>query len=312
MSSPRFSIVIACYNQRHFVQEAVESALSQAHPSTEIIAVDDASSDGTSEILEKYGNAIRLVKLAKNQGPLAARNHGSSLATGEYLVFLDGDDVLMPWTLQVYERLIAAHSPKIILGRRFYFEGEVPRETAKNVPEKIDYVNYSNWFQKDRMVAFGASNLVIHRATFWKVAGWSPGLFHLDVTDLLLKLGLSGNALVVLAPATVWYRRHSGSVTRDVRGMLECARDLLKKEKAGEYPGGRKYFFSRAVCLGGPILFWSRRAVKRGYLVDALKMATSAWLIIFAAIVQRFIAITRGQCPAQSLELNPVKTSNTQ
>ena len=118
MRPPRFSIVIACYNQRHFVQAAVESAISQPHPSKEVIAVDDASSDGTPEVLDGFGDSIRLVKFAKNQGALAARNHGSSLATGEYLVFLDGDDVLMPWTLQVYERLIAAQSPKIILGRR--------------------------------------------------------------------------------------------------------------------------------------------------------------------------------------------------
>jgi len=90
--------------------------------------LDDGSSDGTPEVLDVFGNSIRLVKFAKNLGPLAARNHGSSLATGEYLVFLEGDDVLMPWTLQVYERLIATLRPKIILGQRFYFQGEVPPE----------------------------------------------------------------------------------------------------------------------------------------------------------------------------------------
>ncbi len=303
MHPPRFSIVIACYNQRHFVQAAVESAISQPHASKEVIAVDDGSSDGTPEVLDPFGDSIRLVKFAKNQGATAARNHGGSLATGEYLVFLDGDDALMPWTLQVYERLIAAHGPKMILGRRFTFEGEIPRAGTKDVPSKIDFVNYSCWFQKDRAVAFGASTFVVHRQTFWEAGGWSSGIFHLDMTDLLLKLGLSGTTLVVLAPETAFYRKHSANVTNDFSGMLRCAEVLLKKEQAGKYPGGRKYMSARAVCLGGPILFWVWKAAEAGLYSEAMKMAGSAWLTILVAIVRRFIVLGIGRHPVQSVEL---------
>jgi len=299
----RFSIVVACYNQRHFVQAAVESAISQPHPSKEVIVVDDGSSDGTPEVLDAFGDSIRLVKFVKNQGALATRNHGSSLATGEYLVFLDGDDVLMPWTLQVYERLIAGLRPKIILGQRFYFQDEVPRAAAADFPSKIDFVDYPCWFQKDRMVAFGASNTVVHRKTFWDAGGWSPEIFHLDVTDLMLKLGLAGKTLVILAPPTVWYRKHSAAITYDVAGMLRCAQVLLQKERAGEYPGGRKHLFARSTCLGGPMWFWIRRAVGAGLCVEAMKLAGSAWFTILAAIVRRFIALGRGGRPVQSLEL---------
>jgi glycosyltransferase involved in cell wall biosynthesis len=296
--------VVACYNQRHFVQAAVESAISQPHPSKEVIVVDDASSDGTPEVLDEFGDSIRLVKFAKNQGALATRNHGSSLATGEYLVFLDGDDILMPWTLQVYERLIAALSPKIILGQRLYFyQGEVPRAAAEDFPRKIDFVDYPCWFQKDRMVAFGASNTAVHRKTFWDAGGWSPGIFHLDVTDLLLKLGLAGRTLVILAPPTVWYRKHSTNITHSVAGMLRCAKVLLQKERAGEYPGGRKHWFARSTCLGGPMWFWIRRAVEAGLYVEAMKLAGSAWFTILAAIVRRFVALGRGLRPVQSMEL---------
>jgi glycosyltransferase involved in cell wall biosynthesis len=303
MRPPRFSIVVACYNQRHFVQAAVESAISQPHPSKEVIVVDDGSSDGTPEVLDAFGDSIRLVKFAKNHGAPATRNHGSSLATGEYLVFLDGDDVLMPWTLQVYERLITTQSPKIILGRRFYFQGEVPRATAEDVPDRIDFVNYAHWFQKDCEVAFGASSFVVHRNTFWDVGGWSPGIFHLDVTDLLLKLGLAGRTLVILAPPTVWYRKHSANITHSVAGMLRCAQVLLQKERAGEYPGGRKHLFARSTCLGGPMWSWIRRAVGAGLYVEAMKLAGSARFTILAATVRRFIALGRGCRPVQSMEL---------
>lgn len=303
MHPPMFSIVIACYNQRHFVRAAVESAISQPHPSKEVIAVDDGSRDGTPEVLDTFGDSIRLVKFKKNQGALAARNHGCSLATGEYLVFLDGDDALMPWALQVYERLIQSQNPKIILGQRNYFRGEVPRVAAGDVPTMIDFVNYPCWFQRDRMVAFGASTFVVHRQTFWDAGGWSPGIFHLDMTDLLLKLGLSGTTLIVQSPKTTWYRKHSANVTLAFRAMLQCAEVLLRKERAGEYPGGRRYKFARAGCLGGPIQYWIRRAAGAGIYSESLKVAGSAWFTILAAIIQRFIVLSKGRRPVQSMDL---------
>jgi glycosyltransferase involved in cell wall biosynthesis len=303
MPELRFSIVVACYNQEKFVKVAVESALSQEHPSKEVIVVDDCSQDGTAEVLRTFGASIIFARLPINRGADAARNHGASLASGKYLVFLDGDDVLMPWTLQVYERLIAAESPKIILGRRFKFQGEVPRAAGEVFPRNIDFVNYEFWLQKDRTIAFGASSFVIQRQTFWNAGGWSPGVFHLDMTDLLLKLGLSGKVLVILAPDTVWYRIHSSNVTHAVAQILRCAKVLLKKERAGEYPGGRKYSFARSTCLGGPMLSWILIAVGKGLFLEAIKLAGSGWFTILSAIVRRFIALCGGRRPVQSVEL---------
>ena len=75
MSGLRFSIVIACYNQEAYVQEAVQSALSQEHPDREVIVVDDCSSDGTGDILRAFGESIILARLPENSGVAAARNH---------------------------------------------------------------------------------------------------------------------------------------------------------------------------------------------------------------------------------------------
>src|ERR1035437_2593989 len=94
---PQFSLVITFYNQRDFIRAAVESALSQnPNLSKEIIVVDDGSTDGSREVLEEYRDAVQLHLLPSNHGPLGARNHGAAQASGQYLVFLDGDDVLMP------------------------------------------------------------------------------------------------------------------------------------------------------------------------------------------------------------------------
>ncbi len=95
----RFSIIITCYNQRDYIGDAVKSAISQGDQLKEVIVVDDASSDGSPEVLSQYAEAIQVIEFPRNRGAPEARNRGAASAQGEYLVFLDGDDVLLPWAL---------------------------------------------------------------------------------------------------------------------------------------------------------------------------------------------------------------------
>ena len=103
MATPQFSVIITCHNQRKFIADAVQSAISQIYESREVIVVDDASSDGSDSVLKSYGEMIRLISLERNQGASEARNAGTAAARGNYLVYLDGDDLLKPWALLVYE-----------------------------------------------------------------------------------------------------------------------------------------------------------------------------------------------------------------
>lgn len=75
---PRFSIIIAFYNQRGFIKDAVDSVLALRKAELEIIAVDDASTDGSQEILKQYRDAIQVVCLETNHGACAARDRGAS------------------------------------------------------------------------------------------------------------------------------------------------------------------------------------------------------------------------------------------
>ena len=94
------SIIIPTYNQARFLGAAVESALRQTRPALEVIVVDDGSTDGTREILAHFGDRIR-VRRQENRGPAAARNAGISAARGDFLLFLDSDDVLLPACLEL-------------------------------------------------------------------------------------------------------------------------------------------------------------------------------------------------------------------
>jgi glycosyltransferase involved in cell wall biosynthesis len=90
------SVVIPTYNRSDLVCEAIDSVLAQTLQGTEIVVVDDGSTDGTGRILaERYGDQIHYV-FQPNQGRSVARNRGAQATTGRYVTFLDSDDLLLP------------------------------------------------------------------------------------------------------------------------------------------------------------------------------------------------------------------------
>ena len=303
MSEIRFSIVIACYNQEVFIRESVESALNQRHPDKEIIVVDDCSSDGTANILRTLGASINLTILPKNNGAYGSRNHGASLARGEYLIFLDGDDVLMPWALDVYDHLVTARWPKIILGRAVRFHGKLPEVNAGELPDRIQFVEYDHFLGKDRSGIYNTSALLVNRSHFWSAGGWSHGIFYQDIQDLLAKLGTSGKMIFVLEPGSVWYRMHSRNAIHNVSSFLEGIRVLRANARAGKYPGGRKHQVQRSAWFGGLILYWAKEAIRTGRYWDGFSLLASGWWMILLALIRRIMALLLGRKPVERLPL---------
>ncbi|MFD9573987.1 CDP-glycerol glycerophosphotransferase family protein [Streptomyces sp. NPDC059982] len=116
---PRFSVIVPAYKVQAYLQESLESVLSQSYPDLELIAVDDASPDACGSIIDEYAARdprVTAVHLAHTLGPGPARNAGLARASGDYLVFLDGDDTLAPGALQaVTDRLKATGSPDVLV-----------------------------------------------------------------------------------------------------------------------------------------------------------------------------------------------------
>lgn len=307
MARIRFSIVITSHNQSNFIRAAVESAIAQNHPRKEIIVVDDGSSDGSVEILEQYADSIQLVKFAKNRGAIEARNRGAAQATGEYLVFLDGDDILMPWALDVYERTAAMRNPKTIFGGTSWFQGAIPRAREEDVPREIEMIEYGSYLIKDRPIGLSASSIVVNRQAFQDVGGWSQGIFHLDCQDLCAKLGTFGPMVLICSPPVTFYRIHSGNSIHNVAPFLRMARRLMEKERSGAYPGGAERRFERYASLGGLLVFWVKRAMRAGLYQEAWKLAASGWTMMFAAVARRSITMMRKRRPIEVLELRASK-----
>ena len=126
----RFSVIVPVYNVLPYLQECLESLLAQTYGDWEAICVDDGSTDGSGGLLDDYAardGRIRVVHQA-NAGEGGARNAGIGQTLGEWLCFLDSDDVLNPRALELYARGIAANGQAdlVILGCDKFSETEVP------------------------------------------------------------------------------------------------------------------------------------------------------------------------------------------
>lgn len=101
----RCSVVIPTYNRAPLLGQTIDSVLAQTLPPIEIIVVDDGSTDGTAAVVAKYGERVRYVA-TPNRGVAHARNVGMQEAAGDYLTFLDSDDLLYPYMLELESRVL--------------------------------------------------------------------------------------------------------------------------------------------------------------------------------------------------------------
>lgn len=106
---PLVSVIVPAYNAERYIGDAVDSILGQDYPHKEVIVVDDGSTDGTVARLHEYGDRIRLLH-QPNSGAAAARNRGLAAARGEYLAFLDSDDIWLPGKLTAQVEHLLRHS----------------------------------------------------------------------------------------------------------------------------------------------------------------------------------------------------------
>ncbi|GEK88421.1 Glycosyltransferase involved in cell wall bisynthesis [Alkalibacterium putridalgicola] len=122
MTKPLVSIIVPTYNVERYIEECIDSLLAQTYPSTEIIVLDDASTDATVYLLKQYTEEIILIENEKNKGQGARRNQGLQIASGKYIYFMDADDWLEKEALEECVELAEKTSAELVRfnGLAFY------------------------------------------------------------------------------------------------------------------------------------------------------------------------------------------------
>jgi glycosyltransferase involved in cell wall biosynthesis len=211
----RISVIIPCYNVEHYVERAVRSVLAQTHPDIELITVEDGSTDGTRQILrslkQDLGDRIIVIE-QENRGACAARNVGLAKATGEYLQFLDADDVLLPEKLE-HQVTMADRSgwAELIVGSSRIMDpsGNTVRMTIQPIGARDPWMD---------LMSHGlntTSAICWQRSAVEKAGGWKEGLGSSQEYDLMFRM-LQQGVRVVHDPEvlTEIHQRPGGSISQ--------------------------------------------------------------------------------------------------
>lgn len=294
-----FTVVITCYNHAAYISDAVDSALAQSRAPSQVIVVDDASTDSSLEALRHYQDSIELIAHSRNQGISRTRNAGTARATGDYLVYLDGDDVLKPWALASYDQILRTHRASIILASLTWFEGSCPPCGPADFPRAIEVVEYKRMADKDRSFRSSASAIVVEREKVLAAHGWTENVALMQDHDLLAKLAEVGPAIQVLSPATVFYRSHPSNSYKDTARLLNDCYSLLAAWRTR--PEGRS---SARNLVGGPVFFVLQRACAAKLYREAARVFAHSWWVVAAAAWARLRAFVFGRHPSRILTVD--------
>lgn len=230
--TPLVSVVIPTYNSAEFLIQALNSVLNQTYTNYEIIVVDDGSSDHTSQAIEPYRSQIKYL-YQDNQGVAAARNRGVEVATGDFIAFLDADDLFLPQKLQQQIAVFAAQPDMGMVISGWHLsddQGEIIKDVE--LWHSLPQLNLTTWLYWKPVLP---SATMIRRYWLKKVGGFPQQTIPVEDVECFLNIILQG------CKAT--WCEHIGTIYRQVNPNSLCRNTLRRVESLSLL---HQRFFSQA------------------------------------------------------------------
>lgn len=273
MNFPLVSIIIPCYNNEGFVKQAIESALKQTYKNVEIIVIDDGSTDGSLEIIRSFDNSIKW-ETGSNQGAPKARNRGLEIATGEYIKYLDADDILLPDCLerQVEKASqLSSERKAIVYGEAIWInrDGE-PLPSNPLLPRQENEDPIAHILSQCPL-----TSCPLHKRDYLlEIGGFDPSIPKGQEHDLHLRLVLAGVEFIYHSGTVYQYREYSDTNRISNLGLSrkgamihfeilqQHCRNIEEQTRKPLSPDVRKILARRFWAYGRAIL-------REGYVVEA-------------------------------------------
>ena len=226
MSRLLVTLIVASLNGERFLRETLESAFAQDMDSYEVVFVDDGSTDGTAAIARSY--PVRYIH-QENTGLPSARNAGLAVARGDYLAFLDDDDLLPPEKLRVQSSYLEAHPETgCVLGRQewIFEEGQEPANLQRDPI-----------FGELGGIAMGTA--MIRRSILAELGGFDPSYSYAEDRDLFVRLLEHGVEIEVLPEIVLRRRMHGSNMTLhppENHPLLRSLKEKLDRERGAAPP----------------------------------------------------------------------------
>jgi cellulose synthase/poly-beta-1,6-N-acetylglucosamine synthase-like glycosyltransferase len=223
---PGAAVVIPCFNQGHYLAEAIESVLSQTLPPSEVVVIDDGSEDNSYEVAGRYKGVRRIRQ--QNKGVAAARNAGWRKTSARCLVFLDADDRLLPDALQMgTEALQRRPQVAFVAGfsRDIGGDGRVMDGLRQPLVGQDHYLR----LLEDCFIWSGSS-IVYRRSALEAVGGFDESLDAADDYELYMRLARRFPVFCHGGVVTD-YRRHGTNTTRDAAIVLTSQLEVQGRQR---------------------------------------------------------------------------------
>ena len=299
--NPLVSVVITTYNQAAFIAQTLDSVFAQTYESYEVIVIDDGSSDDTPARIEPFEPRITYVR-QKNLGVAGARNAGIIRARGEFIAFLDGDDLWEPDKLAVQVAAAQAHPESgliVVDGLEFDEGGTISPSLffepwCREIPEGT--VQSGRYYRELLQRSFiTTTSQVMVPARVFREVGWSDDRFE-RASDYDLYIRIAGRfEVTVVKKRLIRWRYSSGSVsgTRSRRGFRYLPEDIaiLKKHlglSRGEDRMALRGIVRARISAGAEKLYYYGLEQDRGFAARALwqlwtKNAASPRVLLYLA-----------------------------
>ncbi|MBI1870680.1 MAG: glycosyltransferase [Chlamydiae bacterium] len=220
----KVSVIIPTYNRALWLKEAIESVLNQNSRPKEIIVVDDGSNDSTAEIVKQYSQLKYISQ--ENHGVSHARNVGIKASHGEWIAFLDSDDLWGPDKLKVQLQAISTYPQTSI-----FYTDEIWIRNGRRVNQGKRHAKHSGWIFEQclPLCIISPSSVILHRNVFEKVGLFDESLPACEDYDLWLRIALQFPIHFISETLITKRGGHSDQLSRKFFGMDRFRVQVLEK-----------------------------------------------------------------------------------
>lgn len=302
---PKISVIVPTYNCAKYLGQAIESILTQSKSAFEVIVVDDGSTDDTASVLEPFRNKISVIR-QRNKGVSSARNAGIAVATGDWIAFLDSDDIWLPNKLELYIEAMASCPDSIVYYSEFSLleadqHGNFPVVESNGILNndiKSD-ADHSGWIYHQLLLTNWVltSTAIVKKSVFDTVEMFDENLVIAEDWDLFLRVSRQGQFYKIKQPLSL-YRITPNSLTKTIKPVdyIKTVLDSAITKYGYSSPDGQEVDwneFQRRAFLRQ--FEYGLAAYKNKWYLNCRKsmsiaikckpLSVQAWLFLFSATI---------------------------
>lgn len=276
MIADRISVVLTCYNYGRYLADAIKSVLNQDYTDLELIVVNDGSSDNSLDIMQALSAKHGFTVVDQpNAGVAAATQAGFELSTGEYFVFFDADDIMLPQRLSIQHAYLKANPHAGCCGANYVCIDEVGNKVPGAIEKKTGSFDFGNILRGEAWIGTPTS---MYRTQAILDAGGFDTRLPIQDQPIELQVSYAGWAMDIISDVVTLYRQHGKNMShvnrktfptylqsieryRDHPDFIRAKRNLINAKLKDAVISDKP--FARHLFALLPLKYWNRKTIRR-------------------------------------------------